>query len=74
MSKDILAPFEFDWAIMGPVPMGLADVDANDWAEGGLLVVPSLLMEDREAFPMNEAVGIQVGITIIFTYIFIFVF
>ena len=47
---------------MGPIPDGLADVDVNDWAVGGVLVVPSLYLEDRGAFPMDEPVGIQVFI------------
>ena len=61
MSKDILAPFTFNWTFMDPIPNGLADVDANDWANGGLLVMPKMFLEDRGAFPMNQPVGIQVN-------------
>ena len=60
MSKDILAPFSMEWNLMDPIPEGLETIDINSWANGGVLVIPSLFLEDRDAFPMNEPVGIQV--------------
>ena len=63
MSKDILAPFAFDWAFLEPIPEGLVDVNPNDWVIGGggaIMMIPSLFLDDRGAFPMNEPVGIQV--------------
>ena len=63
MSKDILLPFDFDWTFMDPIVDGLADVDPNDWAVagGGLLNIPVDLLENRDAFPMNQPIGIQVS-------------
>ena len=72
MSKDILAPFIMDWTFMDPIPDGLAGLDANDWAEGALLVVPSVFLEDRRAFPMNEPVGIKVNIFFLLLINFLF--
>ena len=62
MSKDILAQFSFDWVFLDPIPDGLVGVNANDWVTGGgaVMRVPSLFLEDRRTFPMNEPVGIQV--------------
>ena len=68
MSKDILAPLTFKWSFLDPIPKGLVDVDANDWADGVLIVVPSEFLENRDAFPMDEPVGIQVR-----HYFFIFI-
>ena len=66
MSKDFLLPFVFNWTFLDPIPGRLVDVDPNDWVAGGegggaVLIIPSLFLEDREAFPMNQSVGIQVN-------------
>ena len=60
MSKDILIPFTFDWSFLEPIPRPLLDVNLNDWSIGADLVIPSSILEDREAFPMDQPVGIQV--------------
>ena len=60
MSKDILLPFDISWSFLGPNLDIFTSVDPNDWADGGQLVIPVSFLEDREAFPMNEYVGIQV--------------
>ena len=60
MSKDILLPFDFNWTLLEPIPEGLLGVDLNDWSMGAQLVIPSSILEDRDAFPMNEPVGIKV--------------
>ena len=53
-------------AFLDPIPDKLADVDPNDWAQGGgaVLTIPSLFLENRDYFPMDVAVGIQVIIFI----------
>ena len=73
LSKDILAPFTFEWAFLDPIPEGLMGVDINDWADGGVLVVPSSILENRGAFPMNEPVFIGVSLSFLF-FIFYFLF
>ena len=60
MSKDILPQFVFNWTFLEPIPEALADVDPNDWSLGSQLVIPSVHLENRKAFPVNEPVTIQV--------------
>ena len=63
MAKDILLPFVLNWTFLEPIPDGLVNVDPNAWAVGGggVLNIPYLFLEDRDAFPMNQPVGIQVS-------------
>ena len=63
MSKDILSPSMIRWTFVSPIPVGLVGVDPNDWTNGTQMVIPQEILEDREAFPPNEGVGIQVNVT-----------
>ena len=58
MSKDILPPSVLTWRFLDPVPEGLDGVEIDDWVVGTQLIVPVLFLEDRNAFPVNEPVGI----------------
>ena len=63
MSKDILPPAKIDWAFLDPIPLELNGVDPNDWANGTQLVIPESILLNRQAFPPNEPVGLQVNAT-----------
>ena len=70
MSKDILLPFSFNWTFLEPVPAGLVDINPNDWfVEGGaVLNIPSLYLQNRDAFPMDQPVGIEVCLIFYFAF------
>ena len=70
ISKDILHPFTFNWTFFGPIPEGLADVNPYNWSMGSKLNIPSLYMEDRRAFPLNQPVRIQIRIILSFVIFF----
>ena len=62
MSKDILPPCSNHWFFPSAPPSGLADVDPNDWSinNGTQLVIPSMFLSNRDAFPAGKEVRISV--------------
>ena len=60
MSKNILPPSNLTWSFLPPISSGLVGVDIESWIDGTKLAIPVSYLENREAFPMNEAVGISV--------------
>ena len=61
-AKDILPPGSFSYSF-NPLPLPsspLVDTDPNDWASGTTITIPPSILEDRDAFPVDEPVGIRV--------------
>ena len=60
MSKNILPPSTLKWSFISPPPSFFDDYNISDWAQGTQLIIPVLILENRDAFPMNVPVGIRV--------------
>ena len=60
MTKEILSSGNISWMFTDPVPEGLVESNANDWAQGVHFVIPPSILLDRKAFPPGESVGMKV--------------
>jgi len=60
MTKDILAPADITWSFTGPVPAALSSFDPNDWASGTSLLIPDTDLQNRDYFPVDFAVTLEV--------------
>ena len=62
MSKDILMSSSFFWEFLGELG---GDLNPNDWVRGTKLVIPETILKDRDVFPPNQPVALQVTVDIV---------